>query len=38
MMFFDEYIAPELDINEVAIEQGFMNSMEDPDVNDEIDW
>lgn len=33
-----EYITPEIDVWEVIVEQGFINSMEDPDLNDEIEW
>lgn len=33
-----EYITPEIDAYEVIVEQGFINSMEDPDLNDEIEW
>ncbi len=33
-----EYLAPELEVMEVVVEQGFINSMEDPSENDEMDW
>jgi hypothetical protein len=32
------YEAPELEIVECAVEQGFANSLEDPFENDEMDW
>jgi len=34
----DEYVAPEVEFWEVNVEQGFLNSIEDPDINDEIEW
>jgi hypothetical protein len=33
-----EYFAPELEVMEVVVEQGFINSMEDPIENEEMDW
>lgn len=35
---FEEYLASEAEILEIAVEAGFSNSIEDPDVNDEMDW
>lgn len=33
-----EYIAPDLEVIEVAIELGFANSLEDPSENEEMEW
>jgi hypothetical protein len=33
-----EYTSPMLEILEFVIEQGYQNSMEDPEINDEMDW
>lgn len=33
-----EYIAPEVEILEFAVENGFINSLQDPFENDEMDW
>ena len=33
-----EYNAPEMEVVEVVVEFGFMNSLEDPSENEEIDW
>jgi hypothetical protein len=33
-----EYTSPMLEIFEFVIEQGYQNSMEDPEINDEMDW
>lgn len=33
-----EYLAPEFEVLEVMVEQGFANSMEDPFENDEMEW
>lgn len=32
------YLAPEAEVLEVAVEQGFANSIEDPVENPELDW
>lgn len=32
------YSAPEVEVIDVAVERGFINSMEDPEENPEIDW
>lgn len=32
------YVAPEIDIVDVAVEHGFAGSIEDPEENPEIDW
>lgn len=32
------YLAPEVEIIEVAVEYGFANSIEDPEENPELDW
>lgn len=38
MKTIEEYLSPEIDIVEVYVERGFDNSMEDPNINDEIEW
>ncbi len=38
MAHIDKYVAPDIDLWSVAVEQGFSNSLEDPSENDEIDW
>lgn len=32
------YSAPEVEVIDVVVERGFINSMEDPEENPEIDW
>lgn len=32
------YQSPDIEIIEVEVEQGFANSLEDPNENDEMDW
>ena len=32
------YVAPEINIVDVAVEYGFANSIEDPEENPEMDW
>jgi hypothetical protein len=32
------YIAPDIDLLIVSVEQGFANSIEDPVEDDEMDW
>ena len=34
----EEYVAPELEVVDVIAEQGFLNSIEDPSENEEMDW
>ncbi len=34
----EQYTAPEIEIVEVALEQGFSGSIENPEENPEIDW
>lgn len=41
MQFFygeEHYTAPEVEILEIAVEQGFSNSIEDPVEGDDMDW
>lgn len=33
-----EYLAPEVQELMIAVEKGFVNSIEDPDEKPEIDW
>lgn len=32
------YIAPDIDLLIISVEQGFANSIEDPVVDEEMDW
>lgn len=32
------YLAPDIEILDVAVEQGFANSLERPDLNEGIEW
>ena len=34
----ESYIAPDLDLLIISVEQGFANSMEDPYEDEEMDW
>ena len=34
----EKYVAPELEVVAVIAEQGFLNSIEDPTENEEMDW
>lgn len=34
----ESYIAPDIDLLVVSVEQGFANSMEDPYEDEEMDW
>ena len=34
----EKYVAPELEVVDVIAEQGFLNSIEDPTENEEMDW
>ena len=34
----ESYIAPDIDLLIVSVEQGFANSMEDPYEDEEMDW
>ena len=35
---FLPYLAPDVEVLEVAVESGFANSIEDPYENPEMDW
>lgn len=35
---FMGYLAPEVDVNEVAVENGIATTLEDPNKDPEIDW
>lgn len=34
----DTYTAPEIEILDIAVEQGFSSSIEDPETNPDLDW
>lgn len=34
----ESYIAPDIDLLIISVEQGFANSMEDPYEDEEMDW
>ena len=38
MKQFKEYLEPQIQLLTITVEQGFANSLEDPEEQPEIDW
>lgn len=38
MKFYTPYLAPDVEVLTIAVEAGFANSLEEPKVDEEMDW